>query len=84
MLKIHPVNFLRLLIRVIGGRVMTGPYFVYMKKKHQHTFFSPRYIMGLVFGISIMSIFSLGVGTLFFALLLGICISLCLLFFGKE
>jgi uncharacterized membrane protein len=55
-----------------------------MKNNSTKKIFGPRYVMGLVFGVSIMSIFSMGMGVIFFGLLLGISISLCLVFFGKE
>ena len=74
--KILPVNFLRLLIRVIGGRVFTGPYFMMRKSKSKHIPAGLGYILGLVFGLAIMTVFSIVIGLSFFGILLGLSFSL--------
>lgn len=75
-IKIHPVNFLRLLIRVIGGRVVTGPYFIMKESKSKHVPAGIGYALGMVFGIAIMAVFSTMIGLSFFGILLGLSFSL--------
>lgn len=74
--KIHPANFLRLLIRVIGGRVVTGPYFIMKEDKSKKIPVGIGYVLGLVFGLSVMISFSVVIGMTFFGILLGLSFSL--------
>jgi len=65
-----------LLIRVIGGRVVTGPYFMMKDSKSKHIPAGLGYVLGLVFGLAIMTVFSTVIGLSFFGILLGLSFSL--------
>jgi hypothetical protein len=68
--------YFRLLIRVIGGRVVTGPYFMMKESKSKHIPAGLGYILGLVFGLAIMTVFSVVIGLSFFGIMLGLSFSL--------
>lgn len=65
-----------MLIRVIGGRVVTGPYFMMKESKSKYIPVGIGYMLGLVFGLAIMAAFSAVIGLGFFGILLGLSFSL--------
>jgi hypothetical protein len=65
-----------LLIRVIGGRVVTGPYFMMKESKTKHIPAGTGYFLGLVFGLAIMAVFLTVIGISYFGILLGLSFSL--------